>query len=123
MVHVAIQYTPCLLRARAWDERSRAELEETVLRQLEAHAPGLGASVVGKHLLTPPDLEREYGLSEGHLFGGELTLDQILFMRPVPGYARARTPIEGLLLSGATAHPGGAIAGLSGRIAARAALA
>jgi phytoene dehydrogenase-like protein len=70
-------------------------------------------------LETPADLERDYGLTEGHLYHGELTLDQILFMRPVAGWSRYRTPLPGLYLGGAGTHPGGGIAGASGRNAAR----
>ena len=72
--------------------------------------------------LTPRDLEARYGAAEGSLYHGELTLDQILFMRPVPGWAHYRTPVRGLYLCGAGAHPGGGIAGGAGLLAARVAI-
>jgi phytoene dehydrogenase-like protein len=70
-------------------------------------------------VLTPADLKARFGLTGGHLYQGDLTLDQILFMRPVPGWSRYATPIDGLLLSGAATHPGGGITGMSGYLAAR----
>ena len=79
----------------------------------------LGADPARLTLRTPQDLQREYGLTEGNIYHGELTLDQILFMRPVAGWSRYRTPIEGLYLCGAGTHPGGGIAGAAGRNAAR----
>jgi phytoene dehydrogenase-like protein len=82
-------------------------------------AKALDADPAQLSLRTPRDLEQEYGLTEGHLYHGELTLDQILFMRPVPGWSRYRTPIPGLYLCGAGTHPGGGIAGAAGRNAAR----
>jgi len=85
----------------------------------EKVAAALNADPAQLSLQTPQDLEREYGLTEGHLYHGELTLDQILFMRPVPGWSRYRTPIPGLYLCGAGTHPGGGIAGAAGRNAAR----
>jgi phytoene dehydrogenase-like protein len=85
----------------------------------EKVAAALGVDPSQLSLQTPHDLEREYGLTEGHLYHGELTLDQILFMRPVAGWSRYRTPIPGLYLCGAGTHPGGGIAGASGRNAAR----
>ena len=69
-------------------------------------------------MLTPLDLEREWGLSEGNIFQGELSLEQLFFNRPVPGYARFRTPVRDLWLCGSATHPGGGIMGANGRIAA-----
>jgi len=85
----------------------------------EKVARALGVDPARVSLQTPLDLEREYGLTEGHLYHGELTLDQILFMRPVAGWSRYRTPLPGLYLCGAGTHPGGSIAGAAGRNAAR----
>ena len=82
-------------------------------------ADALGVPAGALTIETPDDLEREYNLTEGHLYHGELTLDQILFMRPVPGWSRYRTPIEGLYLCGSGTHPGGGIPGAAGRNAAR----
>jgi phytoene dehydrogenase-like protein len=69
-------------------------------------------------VVTPLDLERDFGLSEGNIFQGELSLEQLFFLRPVPGYARFRTPIKDLYLCGSATHPGGGIMGAPGRLAA-----
>jgi len=96
-------------------------LGERVVAMLEAHVPGLREHVRGIEVTTPADLERA-GLSGGHAYHGELTLDQVLFMRPVAGWSRYRTPVPGLYLCGAGTHPGGAVTGGAGRLAARAIL-
>jgi phytoene dehydrogenase-like protein len=93
-----------------------------VIQTLEEYAPGIGSLVRASQILTPEDLESRYGLTEGSLYHGEMALDQILFMRPVSGWARYRTPIAGLYLCGAGTHPGGATAGACGWLAAGAAL-
>jgi len=104
------------------DDPARAQtLGDVVFDLLSQHAPGL-PHVSAREVLTPDSLERQSGLTEGHRYHGEHTLDQILFMRPVAGWSRYRTPIMGLYLCGAGTHPGGAIAGGSGRNAARAIL-
>jgi len=91
---------------------------------LEAFAPGLANRVVARHVVTPADLEREYGLSGGHALHGEHALDQVFAWRPLLGHARYRLAgIQGLYLCGAGAHPGGGITGAPGRNAARAILA
>jgi phytoene dehydrogenase-like protein len=90
-----------------------------VLRTLENHAPGLGAAVVHAELITPDDLEQGWGLSGGHIFHGELSLDQAFTMRPLLGWGRYRTPIDGLYLCGSGTHPGTGLTGGSGANAAR----
>jgi phytoene dehydrogenase-like protein len=90
-----------------------------VIDTLAAYAPGLAASILHRQVLTPRDLESVFSLTEGHAYHGELTLDQILFMRPVAGWSRYRTPITDLYLCGAGTHPGGGIAGAAGANAAR----
>lgn len=102
----------------------RLDLHVQYVAADDASLPGKVAKLLGVGrdqvtLHTPTDLQREYGLTEGHLYHGELTLDQILFMRPVAGWSRYRTPIAGLYLCGAGTHPGGGIAGAAGRNAAR----
>ena len=82
-------------------------------------APDLATLVEGVHALTPADLQRTYQLPEGNLHHGEMTLDQLLHMRPVPGWGRYRTPLQGLWLCGAGTHPGGTLSGLPGSNAAR----
>ena len=76
-------------------------------------------SVVARQVLTPLDLERTYGLTEGNIFHGDLNLEQLFFMRPVAGFAQYRTPVEGLYLCGAGTHPGGGVTGAPGHNAAR----
>ena len=119
VMSVAVQYAPYRLKEGAWDGPSREALADRVIAQLAEYAPNLKTCVEGRQVLTPKDLEDRFGLTEGNLYGGELTLDQILFMRPLPGWAHYRTPIEGLFLCGDAAHPGGALAGLAGANAAR----
>jgi phytoene dehydrogenase-like protein len=74
--------------------------------------------IINKQVLTPLDLEREFGLSEGNIFQGELSLEQLFFLRPVPGYAQFRTPVKNLYMCGSATHPGGGIMGAPGRLAA-----
>jgi len=87
---------------------------------LAQYAPELPGLVVQRHVTTPLDWERDFSLTEGQIYHGQMGLDQLLFMRPVPGYANYRTPFEGLYLCGAGTHPGGGISGLPGYNAARA---
>jgi phytoene dehydrogenase-like protein len=78
----------------------------------------LKSIILNKQVLTPLDLERDFGLSEGNIFQGELSLEQLFFLRPVPGYAQFRTPIKNLYMCGSATHPGGGIMGAPGRLAA-----
>jgi phytoene dehydrogenase-like protein len=116
-----VQYAPYAPADGPWDDARRAALGTLVARTLADHVPGLGLRPV-REVLAPPDLEARYGVTEGHLYHGEMTLDQILFMRPVAGWSRYATPIAGLYLCGAGTHPGGGILGGPGRNAARAIL-
>jgi len=118
-VDVHVQYVPYARADGAWDDARRRALGDAVVGVLSRHAPGLRDGVRSTDVLTPKDLEDRDGLTEGHVYHGELTLDQILFMRPVPGWSRYRTPVGGLYLCGAGTHPGGAVAGGPGRNAAR----
>jgi phytoene dehydrogenase-like protein len=102
---------------------AHAILLEAVLATLERHAPGLRASILGCELLTPRDLEREFGMTGGHWHHGALAFDQYFFARPVPGAARYASPVAGLYLCGAGCHPGGGVSGWAGRNAARVILA
>jgi phytoene dehydrogenase-like protein len=115
---VHVQYVPYALADGDWDEAKRRALGETVVARLDAQAPGLRSRVTDVAVRTPPDFEARDGLTEGHRYQGELTLDQILFMRPVPGWSRYRTPVSGLYLCGAGCHPGGAVPGAAGWLAA-----
>ena len=119
VMSIEVQYAPYALRDGSWDERARGALGDRVVETLATHAPDLPGLILHRQVLTPLDLEQRYGLSEGHTYHGELGLDQILFMRPVAGWSRYRTPVEGLFLCGPGTHPGGGIAGLAGANAAR----
>lgn len=116
---VSVQYAPYTLRGKEWDASQRAALGDAVMKTLDEYAPNLSSAAQSRVTLTPRDLEESYGLPEGNIEHGELGLDQVLFMRPVAGWARNATPIGQLFLAGAGTHPGRAIAGGSGRLAAR----
>jgi phytoene dehydrogenase-like protein len=116
-----VQYVPYRLRSGTWDA-SRELLGDRVVKKIAEYAPNVPGAIVARQVLTPLDLERTYGLTEGNIFHGDLSLDQLFFMRPVPGWAQYRTPVEGLYLCGAGAHPGGGVTGAPGHNAARQAL-
>jgi phytoene dehydrogenase-like protein len=101
----------------AWDRARREDLAEAVVLILDRHAPGSSASIVGREMLAPVDLEARYGMSGGHLLHGEHTLDQRL-VRPAPGCTGYRTPVEGLYLCGSGSHPGGGLTCVPGALAA-----
>jgi phytoene dehydrogenase-like protein len=118
------QYAPHDLRDADWDEAASDRVADVTVRTLETHAPGLAERIVASHVVTPADLEAEYGLSGGHPMHGEHALDQFFAWRPLLGEARYRLAgIRGLYLCGAGAHPGGGVTGGPGRNAARAILA
>jgi phytoene dehydrogenase-like protein len=107
-----------LPNGRSWDdERDRAA--DAVIEQVTRFAPGFGASVIGRRILTPLDLEREFGLVGGDIFHGKLTLNQLFSARPVLGYSAYRMPLKGVYLCGSGAHPGGGVTGVPGHNAAR----
>ena len=123
--HVAsiyVHYAPRVLRSSDWTG-ARDTLLDTVLAVLEDAVPRIRQQVIAAQVITPLDLEREYGFGGGHIFHGELALDQLFTMRPLLGTARYGTPIRGLYLCGGGAHPGGFMTGASGRLAARTLLA
>lgn len=113
-----VQYVPYQLRQGTWDE-NRELLGDRVVKKIAEYAPNVPGAIVARQVLTPLDLERTYGLTEGNIFHGDLNLEQLFFMRPVPGWAQYRTPIGGLYLCGAGAHPGGGVTGAPGHNAAR----
>jgi phytoene dehydrogenase-like protein len=112
-----VQYVPYKLREGTWDEK-RELLGDRVVKKIAEYAPNVPGTILARQILTPLDLERVYGLTEGNIFHGDLNLDQLFFMRPVPGWSQYRTPIKGLYLCGAGAHPGGGVTGAPGRNAA-----
>ena len=112
-----VQYAPYHLKDGSWDDRREA-FGDAVLDTLAEYAPNIKSLVLHRQVLTPLDLEREFGLTEGNIFQGELTLEQLFFLRPAPGWAQYRTPIRNLYICGAATHPGGGIMGAPGRNAA-----
>lgn len=124
VVSLFVQYTPYRLAEGKWDDAGRKDaFADLVFRVIEEYAPGFTSSVIARDVLSPLDLERIYGLTGGNIFHGAMGLDQLFWLRPAAGYARYRTPIPGLYLAGAGAHPGGGVLGAAGRNAALAALA
>ena len=118
LVSAYVQYAPYHLRGTTWDaERDR--LEAAATRTIAAYAPGFDSSITARTVITPLDLERRYGLTGGHIFHGELSLDQWFVTRPLLGWARYRTPIDRLFLCGSGTHPGTGLDGRSGWLAAR----
>jgi phytoene dehydrogenase-like protein len=118
-----VQYAPYDLAEgpAAWPSQREA-FGDAVVDTLNEYAPGLKEAILHRQVLTPWDLEQEFGLTEGNIFHGELTLDQILFQRPASGFARYKTPLQGLWLCGSGAHPGGGVMGAPGGLAAKAML-
>jgi len=112
-----VQYAPYHLQNGTWDQE-REKFGDTVIDTIAEYAPNLKSLIRHRQIVTPLDLEREWGLSEGNIFQGELALEQLLFLRPVPGWAQYRTPIDNLYMCGSAAHPGGGIMGAPGRNAA-----
>jgi phytoene dehydrogenase-like protein len=112
-----VQYAPYNLKEGNWDEK-RDEFGDTVIDTIAEHAPNIKDLILHRQVLTPLDLERDFGLSEGNIFQGELTLEQLFFLRPAPGWAQYRTPIKNLYMCGSATHPGGGIMGAPGRNAA-----
>lgn len=115
---IFLQYAPYTLSEGAWDDL-REPFAERVFDIIEEYAPGFRSLIEHKQVLTPLDLERRYGITGGNIFHGEMSLDQMFVMRPVPGAARYRTPIRGLWLCGSGTHPGGGVMGAPGYNAAR----
>jgi phytoene dehydrogenase-like protein len=119
-----VQYAPRDLRDADWDQAASDRLADATVRTLETFSPGLAGRIVARHVATPADLERDYGLVGGHPMHGEHALDQFFAWRPLLGHARYRLAgIRGLYLCGAGAHPGGGVTGAPGRNAAKAILA
>jgi len=115
---IFLQYAPYTLREGTWDEL-REPFGDRVMSLIEEYAPNLRHIVEHRQVLTPLDLERRFGITGGNIFHGEMSLDQMFVMRPVAGWARYRTPIEGLYLCGSGAHPGGGVMGAPGYNCAR----
>src|SRR6186713_1972020 len=113
-----VQYAPYKLReGGTWDDHREA-FGNTVIDTIAEHAPNIKDIILHRQVLTPLDIERTFGLTEGNIFQGELTLEQLFFLRPAPGWARYRTPVRNLYMCGSATHPGGGIMGAPGRNAA-----
>jgi phytoene dehydrogenase-like protein len=121
LVTIHFQFAPHRLRSGSWHEE-RPRLEQLAIDTLSKHAPAFATSVRKIRSITPLDLEQDWGLTEGDLNHGQLALDQMFFMRPIPGWSQHRTPIDGLFLCGSGVHGGGGVSGAAGRNAARAIL-
>ncbi|HEX6987305.1 MAG TPA: NAD(P)/FAD-dependent oxidoreductase [Planctomycetaceae bacterium] len=119
VVSCFVQYAPYKLAPElgTWDDQREA-FGDAVVDRISEFAPGFRDSILFRNVQTPLDIERTTGLTEGNIFQGELTLEQLFFNRPVPGHARFRTPVRDLWLCGSSTHPGGGIMGANGRIAA-----
>ena len=128
MMTVFVQYAPYDLDAGGirsavnWDDAARRRLADTVLDQMQIACPDIRDRVVHMEVRSPAEIEAEVGLTEGNIFQGELTFDQLFFNRPVPGWSQYDSPIKGLYLCGSSAHPGGGVMGAPGANAARAIL-
>jgi phytoene dehydrogenase-like protein len=118
VMSITAQYAPYHLRFAEWTDAS-AKFADAAIDTLAQYAPGLASLILHRQVISPVDLESTYGLTGGHIFHGELALDQLFTMRPLLGWARYRTPIRGLYMCGAGTHPGDGVSGLSGLNAAR----
>jgi phytoene dehydrogenase-like protein len=113
-----VQYAPYHLKeGGTWDDHREA-FGDTVIDTIAEHAPNIKDIILHRQVLTPLDIERTFGLTEGNIFQGELTLEQLFFLRPAPGWAQYRTPVKGLYMCGSATHPGGGIMGAPGKNAA-----
>jgi len=120
IVSCFVQYAPYEIKeGPAFWPRRREAFGDAVVDTLAEYCPGLKESILYRQVLTPWDLEQEFGLTEGNIFHGELSLEQLLFLRPAAGWSRYRTPIDRLWICGSGAHPGGGVMGAPGELAAK----
>jgi phytoene dehydrogenase-like protein len=108
-----MQYAPYRVDGESWADR-RESLADAIIETLSEYAPNLSRAVIHRQILTPLDYETTYGLPEGSFHHGEMSIDQLYFMRPVAGWSRYRTPIANLYLCGSGTHPGGGVTGACG---------
>jgi phytoene dehydrogenase-like protein len=114
-----VQYCPYRVKGRPWTEEQKQAFGKTVIEQIANYSPDFKSLILHVEIRTPEDIEREAGLSEGNIFHGELTMDQLLFNRPVPGFAQYRGPVPGLYMCASSTHPGGGVMAAPGANAAR----
>ncbi len=112
-----VQYAPYDLAKGTWDDQREA-FGDAVVNTIAQYAPNFKSTILHRQIMTPLDLERRIGLTNGNIFHGELSLEQLFFLRPVPGYGRFGTPVKDLYLCGSGAHPGGGVMGAPGKLAA-----
>jgi phytoene dehydrogenase-like protein len=118
LMSVTVKYMPYNLRQGDWNEAGEL-LSQLVIGMVADYAPDFSECIESFQVITPLDMETIYNLPEGSLTHGEMTLDQFMWMRPVPGYARYRAPVDYLYLCSSATHPGGGVTGINGRNAAR----
>ena len=116
---VFVQYVPPRVNGKEWTDKQVDQFGQTVINKIESYAPGFKDLILHMEVRTPRELENETGLTQGNIFQGELTMDQLLFNRPIPGYAQYRGPAEGLYMCGSSNHPGGGVMAAPGANAAR----
>ena len=114
-----VQYCPYQIEGRAWTDAERDAFGRSVIDQIANYSPDFRDLILHAEIRTPQDIESEIGITEGNIFHGELTMDQLLFNRPIPGYARYRAPVAGLYMCGSSTHPGGGVMAAPGANAAR----
>lgn len=123
IMSIFVQYAPYNLKTgpESWPSR-RDDWAKDVLDTLEQYVPDLRSTILHQQVLSPWDIQEDVGLTEGNIFQGELSMEQLLFLRPVPGWGRYRTPLKGLWMCGSATHPGGGVMGAPGQLAAQALL-
>ncbi len=119
MMSVFVQYCPPQVDGQDWTDEQRDQFGQTVIDQIAEYSPDFKDLILHAEVRTPRELENEVGLTEGNIFQGELTMDQLLFNRPFPGYAQYRGPVKGMYMSGSGTHPGGGVMGAPGANSAR----
>ncbi|MFC4625229.1 phytoene desaturase family protein [Daeguia caeni] len=119
VVQIMGGHVPYRLNGREWNDETRKELLDIVLKQICRYAPGFDKEVLHAQILTPPDIEKMFAMIGGHVHHGEMSLDQVFFRRPIAHYADYRTPVKGMYMCGAACHPGGGVTGVPGHNAAR----
>ena len=113
-----VQYAPYHIKG-GWNDQKREAFGDAVVNTIARFAPNIKDIIIHRQVLTPADLESTFGLTEGNIFQGELTLDQLMFNRPFPGYAQYRGPVKNMYMCGSSTHPGGGVMGAPGANAAR----
>ncbi len=116
---VFVQYAPAKLSTGEWTNQDRDDFGSAVIDQIAAYSPNLKDLIVHAEVRSPQDIENEIGLTQGNIFQGELTMDQMFFNRPFPGYAQFRGPVKGFYMCGSSTHPGGGVMAAPGANAAR----